>query len=217
MFRLGVVFGLIIFAGCTTSRVTDTSRTAIEQLLISNAVDQSLDKLTIPEVTGRKVFLETQYLDSVDKGYVVGALRQRLLASGALLTGDRADSEIVIEVCSGGIGTDNIDSFMGIPGFALHGPMPISIPDVRLYQRKIQYGTAKIILYAYNTADGRMLFNSGKAIARSDDNTWSILGVGPIRHGTVRDEVRQAEKVKHSIPIRTAEYPDPPTGSGTVR
>lgn len=210
MLRLALLILLAALVGCTTSRTTDTSRTAIEQLLISNAVDQSLEKLTLPDVAGRRVFVETQYLDSVDKGYVISSIRQRLLACGALLTNDKSESEITIEVCSGGIGTDNVDSFLGVPGFALAAPIPVAVPELRLYQRKIQYGTAKISIYAYATDDGRMLFDSGRAIARSDDNAWSFLGVGPVRHGSVRDEVRQGEKSKTSLPTRVSEIPEPP-------
>ncbi|MBX3418607.1 MAG: hypothetical protein KF851_13465 [Pirellulaceae bacterium] len=210
MLRFSFILLLFALAGCTTSRTSDTSRTAIEQLLVSNAVDQSLEKLALPDVAGRKVFVETQYLDSVDKGYVIASIRQRLLTSGALLTADKTESEIIVEVCSGGIGTDNVDSFLGVPGFALAAPIPVAIPELRLYQRKIQYGTAKISVYAYATADGRMLFDSGHAIARSDDNTWTFMGIGPVRHGSVRDEVREGEKSKVSLPTRIAEIPEPP-------
>lgn len=190
--------------GCTTARTSDTSRTGIEQLLISNAVDQTLDKLSLPPVEGRKVFIDGQYLDSVDKGYVIGSVRQRVLASGAFLVDKKEDSEITLEVCSGGVGTDSVDSYVGMPGIALPGPMPVSLPEVRLYQKKSQFGTAKISVVAYASADGRLLHDGGNALARSDDNSWSVFGVGPFQDGSVRDEVRTAQSSSFSRPIRTA-------------
>ncbi len=182
----------LLTIGCTTTRTSDTSRTGMEQLLLSNAVDQTLDNTPLPPVSGRKVFLDTQFLDSVDKGYIVGSLRQRLLNSGALLSDKKEDSEITLEICSGGVGTDNINSFIGIPGMAMPGPLPIQIPEVRMFEKVSQFGTAKISLVAYTTANGQLLFDSGKSLARSDDNRWSVFGVGPFQSGSVRQDLQTA-------------------------
>jgi hypothetical protein len=191
--QLSMILIIISLAvGCTTTRVSDTSRTGLEQLLISKAVDQMLDGTPLPPVSGRKVFLDTQYLDSVDKGYVIGSLRRRLLNNGAMLTDKKEDSELTLEVCSGGIGTDNVNSFVGIPGMAMPGPLPIQIPEVRMFEKASQFGTAKISLVAYSTANGQLVFDSGSGLARSDDNRWSLMGVGPFQTGSVRDDLRTA-------------------------
>ena len=183
---------LLFLCGCTTTRTSDTSRTGMEQLLISNAVDSVLDKTPLPDVNGRKVFINDAYLDCVDKGYVIGSIRQRLLASGALLVGKAEGSDLTIEIRSGGIGTDNVESFVGMPGLAVPGALPIEIPEVRLWEASSQYGTAKLGIVAYGTESGQMLFDSGRELARADDSRWSILGVGPFQSGTVRTEVNQA-------------------------
>ena len=39
-----LILALLVGSGCTTARQSDTARTAREQLLISNAVDQALAK-----------------------------------------------------------------------------------------------------------------------------------------------------------------------------
>jgi hypothetical protein len=176
--------------GCTTSRISNTARTGTEQLLLSNAVDQTLDKMALPPLEGKKVFLDPQYLDSVDKGYIVGSMRQRLLAHGAMLQDAKEGSDVTIEICSGGVGTDDVDSYMGMPGIALPGPLPVQLPEVRLYEKKSQFGTAKINVVAFSTDDGRLIYDSGTNLARSDDSNWSIMGVGPFQSGSVRDEVK---------------------------
>ncbi len=113
-YRLYSVAALLVTAtlmtGCTTTRTTDTARTGMEQLLISNAVDQTLNKIALPPVTGRKVFVEDKYLEAVDKGYIVGSLRQRLMSSGAQIVDAKDGSDMTIEVFSGGVGTDNVES-----------------------------------------------------------------------------------------------------------
>ncbi|MEZ6095138.1 MAG: DUF6655 family protein [Pirellulaceae bacterium] len=210
---IGAVFTLIS-TGCTTARTSNTSRTGIEQLLLSNAIDQSLDRLALPPVNGKKVFVDTQYLDSVDKGYLIGSLRQRLLSDGALLTDAKDGSDITMEVCSGGVGTDDVDSYLGMPGIALPGPMPVQLPEVRLFQKKSQFGTAKISIVAYTTTDGQLLYNGGTALARSDDSSWSVMGVGPFQTGSVRDEVRTAGSANGSS--YTTRYAQRDEQGGTV-
>lgn len=171
----------------------------MEQLLISNAVDQTLDKTALPDVNGRKVFLDPQFLDSVDKGYIVGSLRQRLLAAGASLVDAKEGSDITVEVVSGGVGTDNVQTYLGVPGLAVPG-LPIEIPEVRMYERSSQFGTAKLGVVAYATESGAMVFDGGRALARADDSRWSVMGIGPFQEGSVRDEVRSAEGTYSSMP-----------------
>lgn len=177
-----------ILTGCTTTRTSDTSRTGIEQLLISNAVDQTLEKMAFPDVDGRKVFIDEKYLDTVDKGYVVAKMRQRLFNRGALLVDKKEDSEITLELCSGGVGTDSVSRFVGMPGLTVPG-LPVELPEVRAYEKSSQFGTAKIGVVAYTTADGQMLHDSGTPLARADDSRWSVLGIGPFHEGSVRNEV----------------------------
>ena len=188
LFCAALVVSTICLSGCTTTRTTDTARTGLEQLLISTAVDQTLAKTTLPPVTGRKVFVEDKYLDAVDKGYIIGSLHQKLLKNGAQLVDAKDASEVTIEVFSGGVGTDNVESFVGSPGLTVPG-LPVELPEIRLYEKKSQFGTAKLGVVAYATASGEMLFDGGRSLARADDSKWSVLGIGPFQEGTVREEV----------------------------
>ncbi len=184
----GLLFCCAFLGGCTTTRTSDTSRTAMEQLLISNAVDQTLNKTALPPVEGRKVYVEEKYLDSVDKGYVVAQMRQRLLNQGAMLVDKKEDSEVTVELCSGGVGTDSVSSFVGTPGLTVPG-LPVELPEVRMYEKSSQYGTAKIGVVTYATENGQLIYDGGTRLARADDSRWSVLGIGPFREGTVRSEL----------------------------
>src|SRR5262245_22338428 len=96
------IAGFILFPGCATTRTSDTARTAVEQLLISNAVDQSLAKVDFGPLNGHKVFIQEKYLDGVDKNYVAGTIRHRVLAAGGKLAEKPEDAELVMEIRSGG-------------------------------------------------------------------------------------------------------------------
>src|SRR5690606_32524555 len=75
---------LAIFAvGCGTTRMSDTSRTGTEQLLLSNAIDRSINNIDFTVLAGREVYLDPQFLKGiVDENYVISSLRQSLLAHG---------------------------------------------------------------------------------------------------------------------------------------
>lgn len=187
---LSTVF-TIVCLGCSSTRTTDTARTGMEQLLISNAVDQTMNKTILPDVAGKTVYLEEKYLDSVDKGYIVGSMRRKLLNAGAMLVDEKEGSQVTVEVCSGGVGTDNVESFIGVPGLTVPG-LPVELPEVRLYEKKSQFGTAKLSVVAYDTPSGQLVYDGSGTLARADDSNWSVLGIGPFQEGSVRNEVNRS-------------------------
>ena len=178
------------FVGCSSTRTTDTARTGMEQLLISNAVDQTMAKTALPDVAGKTVYLEEKYLDSVDKGYIVGSMRRKLLNAGAMLVDEKEGSQLTIEMCSGGVGTDNVESFVGMPGLTVPG-LPVELPEIRLYEKKSQFGTAKLNVVGYDTPSGQMVYDGSGTLARADDSNWTVFGIGPFQEGSVRNEVNR--------------------------
>ncbi len=176
-------------SGCATVKESDTARTGIEQLLISSAVDRSLDRVDLRPISGAKVFVKTDYLDCVDKNYVIVGLHSRLLANQCVLVDKAEDSEVVLEVASGGVGTDRTDLTVGTPEVPL-GLMG-SVPKLTVYERKRAMGTAKLVVVATDTKTKQTVINSGYALARSDHQFWSALGSGPVMSGSV---VRQLEE-----------------------
>ena len=199
-------FSLLVLSGCTTTRTSDTARTGVEQLLISNAVDQALDKVDFSPLVGRSVFLETKYLDCTDKNYLVAALRHEVMMNGAKVVEKIEDAEQIVEIRSGSVGTDRSDSFFGSPSLAVPGPLPISLPEVRVVSRQAQYGTAKLGLVMYDAKTKQALGNGGTALARSDETKWLFMGMPVHNSGSVRKEINIAGANK-----------DLPTVDGIIR
>ena len=181
------LLSLVCTLGCATSRTTNTSRTATEQVLLSSAIDRSLSNVSFDQLRSRTVFLDDKYLDSVDKGYLIGTLRHKALASGALLAKSADDAEIVIEVRSGGIGTDTEESFIGIPSVGVPG-MAISVPDIKLASRSTQLGTAKIGLIANDPKTGAAVGLGGQSTALTKNDDLFVFGMGPYRSGEIKQE-----------------------------
>lgn len=174
--------------GCATIKESDTARTGLEQLLISNAVDQSLSKVDFRPVSGAKVFLKTDYLECVDKNYIVLSTRSKLLANNCTLVDKADDADVVLEIASGGVGTDRTGLVVGSPEIPL-GLMG-SIPKINLYERNKAMGTAKLTIVATDTKTKQPVINSGYALARSDHQHWTMLGAGPVMSGSVADQIK---------------------------
>lgn len=185
---LVIVFGgLLVTTGCSSTRTSNTARTATEQVLLSTAIDRSLSNVSFETLQAQRVFIDDKYLDSVDKGYLMGTLRHRALAAGAVLAPSASEADIVIEARSGGIGTDTEESFIGIPSVGVPG-MAISIPDIKLVQRNTQHGMAKIGLVAYDPKTGTAVGLGGQTTALTKNDDVFLFGAGPIRRGEVRQE-----------------------------
>lgn len=205
---------LAALTGCATTKTSNTARSAMEQLLIANAVDQALDKVDFTPFAGRKVYLDDKYVDCTDKNYVISSVRHRLLRAGANIQEKADTAEIGIEIRTGTVGTDQADQFIGIPEIGVPGM--VTIPELRLVNRKNQTATAKIGLVAYDYATKTALGDGGMTLARSDENQWFVFGVGPYRGGTVYKEVAKGLKQPQGarpkpLPTTVAFQAPPPT------
>lgn len=187
-----VISSSLLTIGCASLKESDTARTGVEQLLISSAVDRSLDKVDFSSIRGAKVYLETKYLDCSDKNYIIVALHQRILKHGCTLVEKPEDSQVTMEVGSGGVGTDRQEVFVGIPAIPLPMPSPISIPKMALFTRAKANGTAKLSVLAYDTKSRQPVINGNPTLARSDQKNWSVVGGGAVITGSVPDEIKAA-------------------------
>ena len=176
-------------AGCTTIKQSDTSRTGIEQLLISSAADRALDKFDLKPIAGAKVFVDTQYFECTDKNYVLVALHERLLTNHCTLVSKADESDVVLEIGSGGVGTDRNEMYLGFPGIALPPPATLAIPRLAFFERSKSMGTVKLALVAIDTKTKQPVINTGYELARADHRHWQVLGLGSQQSGSVQEEL----------------------------
>jgi hypothetical protein len=189
-----LILGIVAAAacsGCASTSTSNTARTGTEQLLISDAIDRAMSTVRFQDFAGSSVFIEDKYLDSVDKGYLVGSLRHRVLAAGGLIAASVDKADVVLEPRSGGVGTDTQESFVGIPAIGIPG-LPIELPEVKLASRSTQMGTAKLGFICYDAKTGEALGTGGGATALTHNNDTYVVGIGPFRSGSVLDQRAKA-------------------------
>jgi hypothetical protein len=209
---VGAVLLLVLAAGCGTTRVTDTTRSATEQLLISHSIDDTVSRLDFRILAGKRVFLDAQYLDGVtDKGYLISSLRQQLLAAGCLLQEERKKATYVIEARAGSVGTDRNDMLLGVPQMSIPSVMPgipgAMIPEIALAKKSNRRAVAKVAVFAYNRVTGDPIWQSGtvESISR-ERNSW-LCGAGPFQRGSLHRGTEFDEQ-RFIVPILDHQTPD---------
>jgi len=196
--RIGLVLSFVMIlacGGCGTTRWSDSARTATEQLLITDAIDEAVQRLNFNVLADREVYFDPQYLSgAVDKNYLISSLRQHLLASGCILKESRDEAAFVVEARSGAVGTDRHDVMIGVPSVNMPTflPTPVafpaSIPEIPLAKNTKQRGVVKLAVFAYNRKSGRRVWQSGiEPVTSFAKDSW-LLGAGPFRKGTINDE-----------------------------
>lgn len=193
--------------GCGSTKWSDTSRTATEQLLISDSMDRAVSQLDFRALAGKTVFLDDAPLKpAVDSEYLSSSLRQHLLANGAILKEKKDEADYVVEARTGAVGTDNSSLLFGIPQInmpqiasAVPG-VPSSVPEVPFIKKTQQRAVTKIALFAYNRQTGRPLWQSGRVQQESlARNVW-VFGAGPFERGSIYDGTQFAGD-KLDIPL----------------
>ncbi|MCA8989533.1 MAG: hypothetical protein KDA78_17935 [Planctomycetaceae bacterium] len=186
----------LLLTGCTSTSTTNTPRSAKEQMLVSNAVDQALNKVDFTPFSNRSVYLEEKYVDCVDKTYVISSIRHRLLNANATLVAKPEEADLIVEPRSGAVGTHSQDAFLGIPEIVLPGML--TLPETRLVERKNQMGIAKIGLVAYDAKTKKGLGSGGVSLAQSDDSAYFVVGIGPYQSGSINSEIKTGKKASAS-------------------
>jgi len=136
---------LLFLTGCTSRTVSNTPRTAIEQLLLSTAVDKAFEKIRLPELSDKKVYLDFSNLESYDSEYVKSAFKGYVAGRGAAIIEKPEEADYIIQLSCGALGNEYKDTLIGIPALPVPGS-PMSSPELALWKSVEQDGIAKFLI-----------------------------------------------------------------------
>ncbi len=190
--------------GCGTSRWSDTARTATEQRLVSNAIDESVYSIDVSPLAQQKVFFDVSQLDdSVQQKYLISTLRYHLLRNGCYLLEKKEEADYVVEARAGVVGTDRHEVLVGLPesslGAGIPG-MPAALPEIALYKKTNQVGEAKIGLFAYSRTDGNLVWSSDTKVSNKLAKSVWALGIGPMQRDGKDGPIRWAGEPPPQLP-----------------
>ncbi len=187
---------LLCLAGCSSRLVTNTPRSAIEQMLLTAAVDKALDKLELPEVRGKKVFLDFANLKAYEAEYIKVATRARFAELEATLAEQPEQAELTAEVASGALGTEYKNAVIGLPALPVPNS-PIPLPEAAAYKSSEQTGIFKLLIFLH--AKGRFVA-ANQYYAKADRQEsfvlwWRFQRKDDVRAGWERADLTLNEQV----------------------
>jgi hypothetical protein len=162
-----VVVGLLgSIAGCALPReVTKTPRSAIEQLLLSQAVSRSLLEISIPLPLPTPLFMEVSGLQSGIVGpswdliFIKDLVAARMGSMGYPVVKTEQDAAYIVRVVVEAFGTNQSSSFFGLPPIQ-SVIVPFSLPQLTLYQNLSQDGYVRYSLDVIERASGRLFYST---------------------------------------------------------
>jgi len=214
LFFLGLI--LLVGAGCGTTKWTDTSRTATEQLLISYAIDQAVEQVNFSVLRGKKIYVKTDAIETAtDYRYLSTAVRQHIATSGGLLCDKEGESEYIVEIRTGAVGTDRNDLLYGVPAItipsvAYNGAATAgagsTIPEIPFVKKTDQRAVCKMAVFVYHRETGRPLWCSGNRLGESRAKAWWVFGAGPFTKGSIYNGTEfDGGKVPKVIPGKSSD------------
>ncbi len=203
-------FGIVL-CGCGTTKWSDTSRTATEQLLLSYAIDHTVEQLNFQVLAGKKVFVSTTAIAAVtDNQYIGTAIRQHIASYGGLMCDKQEEAEYIVELRAGAVGTDRNDVMLGIPAITVpvvttSGTLP-QIPEIPFVKKTDQRAVAKIAVFVYNKETGHPLWCSGNRQSESRAKAWWVFGAGPFNRGNIYDGTQFAgNRLSEFVPFQSSD------------
>ena len=157
---LAACLPILFVVGCGSTN----SRSATEQLLVSDAVDRVISQLNFAPLAGQTVYLDSKYILTVkttgfvNAPYVTSCLRQQLTAAGCLLQDTATTADIIVEPRVGTLGSDGHEITFGVPqssalssaaSIVSSAPAIPLLPEISLAKSDSQSGAAKIGVFAY--------------------------------------------------------------------
>ncbi len=173
---LGVALVGLLSACSTTQKITNSLRTATEQLLISEAAMRSLPKQSassLPIPQGATVKLDISGI-SADKDILRGIIAGWLGQQGYTVQEGPENANYRINVVVNSLGTELGNTFFGIP--PVQGSLiPISLPELALYKAEYQTGYASYHFDIFELPSGRFVGSSSPLLADTFYNAYTVL------------------------------------------
>ena len=175
-------------SGCTSVKVTGTSRTGTEQLLLTGTWDGALANVDFGPLAGSRVFLDAERISIVDKDWVISSIRRTMAEQGVLLENNKDKAQVIVEAAFGAYGTDQRDCKTGLPGVgvtpSLTGPAITSSgssTSLTFSETNQQDAVVKATMFAYELKTGKLVWESGPLLNAQGLRDHFVFGSGPYR------------------------------------
>ena len=185
---------IALLTACSLEQeLSRTPRTAVEQVLLTQAVNHALTNLTLQLPAGVNVELDATGLESdrsrlrmtnSDLGslnspnrdilYIRDTVAAELGRRGYLVRAREMESPYLVRVMAESFGTMQGITFFGMPPVQ-SVLVPFALPELTLYKQQNQSGYARLHLDIYDNRTGEFLGSSATLVGRTFYNQYTML------------------------------------------
>ncbi len=178
---LGFLVLSLASACSVTRKTTQSSRTAVEQLLLTEATERSfahqdLPPLPIPE--GAAVSLDvtalTTWSHKFDTDFFKQIIAGWLGEQGFLIRDSRENAAFRLEVVTNALGTEFSQTFIGMPEFQ-SVLIPFALPELALFKAQYQTGFARFYVNIFENATDRFMGATPVYTGETYHNIYTVL------------------------------------------
>lgn len=167
----------LMLGSCAATRTTTTTRTAIEEALLTQTAALTIDAFEIPAGTERTLFLDGANLDVPDKEFIITGIRERLLSAAWREVTAREAADVVVIPRADFAATDDARFFVGLPSIPIPFPTvgTVNTPELAIYKNERQYGRNKMRLLAIRRESGALEFVTAPSANQRQYTRWVLL------------------------------------------
>jgi len=163
--------------GCVTYKTTATARTAVEQALISQSAEATLDGMDLLPLAGRMFWIVSDDFEATDAKYTLSCLRRRLLEIGARAAASKDEAELLVYPAAANAAIDESSILIGLPAIpvVVPGVGAMTTPEMPLFRRVSQKGRNRMALFVENAWDGALAHSIAPVASERFYTSWTIL------------------------------------------
>ena len=163
---------LILMAGCTSIRMTQTPRSILEQQLEVQALERAISQLPIKQLKGKSVSLELFGLNENDLPFAVELIHVWLVKQGVYVAQDQETIDLRLKVFAKVLAVDQAEVLLGTPEFMFFG---IPIPAIAFYRHLLNRGRVDLQMYIFDQKLETLIDELPVSLGKAKYDRYTIL------------------------------------------
>jgi hypothetical protein len=167
---------LAMLAGCTSTRVTLTQRSGIEQQLLVRSLERAVSQLDTGRFTGKRVTLDLFALTE-DQAFAKEFVTSRLEQRGVEVVTDPQKADLRLKIFASVLGVDRGETLLGVPAFGAPGApiVGLPVPEIALFKWVRNRGHSEVQILAYDGRTHRLMDQTAAGVGRAKYDEYTVL------------------------------------------
>ncbi len=175
----GTVAALCLLCACSSPFVTNTSRSNVEQMLLSSAIEHGISRIDFSKYAGKKVCMDYSLLDTqADKTFLQAYIQYHLAKSQITIESDAANAEYIFQPFCGVLATDEDKLLIGTPVLPIPVPdanISLVVPELPLFMKYTRSGHGRFFFTVLDAKDRHPVEAMAPVNSVTQFTNWTIL------------------------------------------